>query len=97
MKFQRHYLLSSNERFLRHLSALDSDFDHTKCDDRVTTAQRRATMVNIWENPVKSVGKPGPMREISLAHRKEVFLRCVGFSYSFIGSRLSPPPRSYRL
>ena len=36
--FQRHYLLSRNERFRTLLSASDRDFDHKKCEGRVTTA-----------------------------------------------------------
>jgi hypothetical protein len=33
-----HYLLSLEERLGVHLSAIDSDHDQRKCDDRVTTA-----------------------------------------------------------
>jgi hypothetical protein len=35
---RRHYLLSLEERVGAHISALDSDYDDTKCDDCLTTA-----------------------------------------------------------
>jgi hypothetical protein len=38
MRFQRHYLLSLEERLGVHFSAVDSDYDHRKRDDRLTTA-----------------------------------------------------------
>jgi hypothetical protein len=45
MRFQRHYLLSLEERLGVHFSAVDSDYDHTKRDDRLTTGLKKR---KIW-------------------------------------------------
>jgi hypothetical protein len=55
MRFERHYLLSLEERLGVHLSAIDSDYDHRKCDDRVTTVQKMRNMVNRLETHVRSM------------------------------------------
>jgi hypothetical protein len=55
MRFQRHYLLSLEERLGVHLSALDSDYDHSKCDDRVTKTEKTQNMVNIQKNQNKPI------------------------------------------
>lgn len=42
VRFERHYLLSLEGRFGGHLSAINSDFDIGKCDDRVTDGLKDA-------------------------------------------------------
>jgi|SRR6516162_1094220 hypothetical protein len=55
MRFRRHYLLSLEERLGVHFSAGDSDYDHRKRDDRLTTAQKEENMVNLGKNRSKSL------------------------------------------
>jgi hypothetical protein len=55
MRFQHHYLLSLEERLGVNRAAVDSDYDHRKCDDRVTKTEKTQNMVNIQETQNKPI------------------------------------------